>query len=277
MKDWRSANKLYLLLQKPFSNPRSLYQLSFLSPNYFFQLLVMRIWYLHETVSPSWPFSFFLSMYWYCMEKFYYDHSLVLSQAWYMGKILSPYEESISHSKALPLNLRLYGEQGPLRILLGSAMSIPSCFVGRISKRVRNPKVWGSIPHGYSEYFLCLTLVTRRKDIVLYVFTALDSSGICAWKYFNCCRIKWVELIFSCFIIWLQLFTSESVACTLQLGKYPPPLRWVLLKKWKYAFLSFLQLTTLKNPVPDFAFCMGTQRLNWPSANGRVCNCVRID
>ena len=66
------------------------------------------------------------------------------------------------------------------RILLGSAMSIPSCFVGRISKRVRNPKVWGSIPHGYSEYFLCLTLVTRRKDIVLCVFTALDSSGICA-------------------------------------------------------------------------------------------------
>lgn len=32
MKDWRSANKLYLLLQKPFSIPRSLYQLSFLSP-----------------------------------------------------------------------------------------------------------------------------------------------------------------------------------------------------------------------------------------------------
>lgn len=50
------------------------------------------------------------------MEKFYSDHSLVVSQAWYMGKILSPYEESISHSKALPLNLRLYGEQGPLRL-----------------------------------------------------------------------------------------------------------------------------------------------------------------
>ena len=116
MKDWPSANKLYLLLQKPFSISRSLYQLSFLSPNYFFQLLVMRIWYLHETVSPSWPFSFFLSMYWYCMEKFYSDHSLVLSQAWYMEKIPSPYEESISHSKALPLNLRLYGEQGPLRL-----------------------------------------------------------------------------------------------------------------------------------------------------------------
>ena len=32
MKDWRSANKLYLLLQKPFSIPRSLYQVSFLSP-----------------------------------------------------------------------------------------------------------------------------------------------------------------------------------------------------------------------------------------------------
>ena len=49
------------------------------------------------------------------------------------------------------------------RILLRSAISIPPCFVGRISKRMRNPKVWGSIPHGYSEYFLCLTLVTRRR------------------------------------------------------------------------------------------------------------------
>ena len=27
----------------------------------------------------------------------------------------------------------------------------------------RNPKVWGSIPHGDSEFFLCPTLVTRRK------------------------------------------------------------------------------------------------------------------
>ena len=30
---------------------------------------------------------------------------------------------------------------------------------------VRNPKVWGSIPHGDSECFLCPTLVTRRKNI----------------------------------------------------------------------------------------------------------------
>ena len=27
----------------------------------------------------------------------------------------------------------------------------------------RNPKIWGSIPHGNSEFFLCPTLVTRRK------------------------------------------------------------------------------------------------------------------
>ena len=27
----------------------------------------------------------------------------------------------------------------------------------------RNPKVWGSIPHEDSEFFLCPTLVTRRK------------------------------------------------------------------------------------------------------------------
>ena len=32
----------------------------------------------------------------------------------------------------------------------------------------RNPKVWGSIPYGDSEFFLCPTLLTRRK-IFLYI------------------------------------------------------------------------------------------------------------
>ena len=32
----------------------------------------------------------------------------------------------------------------------------------------RYPKVWGSIPHGDSEFFLCPTLVTRRTKIFLY-------------------------------------------------------------------------------------------------------------
>ena len=32
-----------------------------------------------------------------------------------------------------------------------------------LSIGARNPKVWGSIPHGNSEFFLCPTLETRRK------------------------------------------------------------------------------------------------------------------
>ena len=35
---------------------------------------------------------------------------------------------------------------------------------------VWSQKVWGSIPYGDSEYFLCPTLVTRRKNIFLYFF-----------------------------------------------------------------------------------------------------------
>ena len=33
---------------------------------------------------------------------------------------------------------------------------------------VWNPKVWGSLPHGNSEFFLCPMLVTRPKIILLY-------------------------------------------------------------------------------------------------------------
>ena len=88
-----------------------------------------------------------------------------------------------------------------LCILLGSAMSLVSCFVNRIRKMVsfeldkdieksvyslqwalltleslwysscigaRNPKVWGSVPQGNSEFFLCPMLVTRPKIILLY-------------------------------------------------------------------------------------------------------------
>ena len=36
-----------------------------------------------------------------------------------------------------------------------------------VEHRSANPKVWGSIPHGDSEFFLCPTLVTRRKNIFL--------------------------------------------------------------------------------------------------------------
>ena len=38
----------------------------------------------------------------------------------------------------------------------------------------RNPKVWDSIPHGYSEFFLCPTLVTRRKKHLSLVLACLQ-------------------------------------------------------------------------------------------------------
>ena len=39
----------------------------------------------------------------------------------------------------------------------------------------RNLKVWGSVPHGESEFFLCPTLVTRRKTSF---FISLTSSEL---------------------------------------------------------------------------------------------------
>ena len=61
---------------------------------------------------------------------------------------------------------RLYGERGLLwssydtrpAYCLGSAMSIVAQW-----QSIGNPKVWGSIPQGDSEFFLCPTLVIRRK------------------------------------------------------------------------------------------------------------------
>ena len=35
-----------------------------------------------------------------------------------------------------------------------------------VEHRSANPKVWGSIPQGDSELFLCLTLVTRQKHLL---------------------------------------------------------------------------------------------------------------
>ena len=39
-----------------------------------------------------------------------------------------------------------------------------------------NPKVWGSIPHGESEFFLCFTLVTRRKNVPRYIIVTLPDK-----------------------------------------------------------------------------------------------------
>ena len=44
--------------------------------------------------------------------------------------------------------------------------------------KVHMTSVWGSIPHGNSEFFLCPTSVTRRKNILLYFFTKLNTYHI---------------------------------------------------------------------------------------------------
>ena len=41
--------------------------------------------------------------------------------------------------------------------------------------KVHMTSVWGSIPHGDSEFFPCPTLVTRCKNIFLYFFTKLNT------------------------------------------------------------------------------------------------------
>ena len=47
-----------------------------------------------------------------------------------------------------------------------------------VEHRSANPKVWGSIPYGDSEFFLCPTLVTRWKNIFLSFALCSSSEGI---------------------------------------------------------------------------------------------------
>ena len=41
-----------------------------------------------------------------------------------------------------------------------------------------NPKVWGSISHRDSEFFLCPTLVTRRKTSFLFIYRAQNFTSL---------------------------------------------------------------------------------------------------
>ena len=56
-------------------------------------------------------------------------------------------------------------------ILIGSVMSIASWRIV-----ARNPKVWGSIPYGDSDFFLCPTLVKRRW--LIYVINSVDNTKL---------------------------------------------------------------------------------------------------
>ena len=50
-----------------------------------------------------------------------------------------------------------------------------------LSIGARNPKVWGSIPHGNWEFFLCPTLVTRRKkkhSLMRKMFASYHERGL---------------------------------------------------------------------------------------------------
>ena len=49
----------------------------------------------------------------------------------------------------------------------------------------RNPKVWGSIPHGDSEFFLCPTLLTRRKKHLSFFFYRAHHLSYFIYVYFN--------------------------------------------------------------------------------------------
>ena len=107
-------------------------------------------------------------------------------------KYLSPHEESNLRpsdlrSDVLALSHRLFGERGLLRSSYDTRPAYCTTSVGQrkscelsyrprspkilcgsvLEHRSANPKVWGSIPHGDLEYFLCPTLVTRRKHIFL--------------------------------------------------------------------------------------------------------------
>ena len=87
-------------------------------------------------------------------------------------KILSPREESSLRPSDSALRCsttepqRLHGERGLLR----SSYDTRPAYCQNQQYRPLNPKVWGSIPHGHSEFF-CPTLVKRRKNIFFYFFT----------------------------------------------------------------------------------------------------------
>ena len=54
---------------------------------------------------------------------------------------------------------------------LRNRLHSPKSLCGSVLEhRSSHPKVWGSIPHGDSEFFLCPTFVTRRKNIFLTFF-----------------------------------------------------------------------------------------------------------
>ena len=159
-------------------------------------------------------------------------------------------------------------------ILLGSAMPMASCSVNRISKMVcffklgkeidsgeqgpsqssfmtrvlhtagisniraserGNPKVWGSIPHGDSEFFLCPTLVTKRKtsfsislsSLKITIFLVLFTINIyCKQDLDLFERISW---------IYFHLSTSTSINIWEVLAKNfddPNQISRTLWKKW---------------------------------------------
>ena len=77
-----------------------------------------------------------------------------------MARVLSKtlrYRHCWSYQYAGRVSLELRNRPRSPKSLCGSV----------VEHRNANPKVWGSIPHGDSEFFLCPTLVTRRKNIFL--------------------------------------------------------------------------------------------------------------
>ena len=143
-------------------------------------------------------------------------------------------------------------------ILLGSAIPMASCSVMSkwarpITKFIydtrpaycwdqqytcigaRNPKVWGSIPHGDSEFFLCPTLVTKRKtsfsislsSLKITIFLILFTINIyCKQDLDLLERISW---------IYFHLSTSTSINIWEVLAKNfddPNQISRTLWKKW---------------------------------------------
>ena len=117
----------------------------------------------------------------FCKEKFAFNHASVRSHLkllrdvyrllWYYGANRKKYILGVSRQKVICKQKRemVSFELGKER---GKDVF---CLVTSVGQRKKNPKVQDSIPHGDSELFLCPTLVTRRKNILLYFFTELKT------------------------------------------------------------------------------------------------------
>ena len=77
-----------------------------------------------------------------------------------------------------------------------------------------NPKVWGSIPHGDSEFFLCTTLVTRRKtSFSIYLPSSKMTTSLILFTNMTLSTSTWLILALCKMSVIGTLYRPRSPSC----------------------------------------------------------------